>query len=148
MDSRLISIVCGSSFLDRRNKRYGLCRRYGRQSTAATGAAAVWDWSGFYVGAGGSYNWTHFDQSFLGVSGVISVFNGPVLTAQGQEGGPFFDFNRNKSGCAPDVQLGYMHPFAGGDCRWPGSNSALQKYANIDSKAEREHSPRTGPVPS
>jgi hypothetical protein len=54
------------------------------------------------------YNWTHFDQSLQGISGLINVFDGPVLIAQGQEGGPFFDFNRNKSGFAPDVQLGYM----------------------------------------
>src|SRR3954469_8125879 len=66
---------------------------------------AVWDWSGFYIGVGGSYNWTHFDQSLQGISGLINVFDGPVLIAQGQEGGPFFDFNRNKSGFAPDVQL-------------------------------------------
>jgi hypothetical protein len=80
---------------------------------------------------GGSYNWTHFDQSLQGVSGVINVFDGPLLIAQGQEGGPFFDFNRNKSGFAPDVQLGYMHPIAGGD--WLAGLKFNYKYANIDS---------------
>jgi len=92
----------------------------------------VWDWSGFYIGAGGSYNWTHFDQSLQGVSGLVSVFDAGVLTAQGQEGGPFFDFNRNKSGFAPDVQFGYMHPFARGD--WLAGLKFNYKYANIDSK--------------
>jgi opacity protein-like surface antigen len=92
----------------------------------------VWDWSGFYIGAGGSYNWTHFDQSLQGVSGLISVFDAGVLTAQGQEGGPFFDFNRNKTGFAPDVQLGYMRPFPGGD--WLAGVKFNYKYANIDSK--------------
>jgi outer membrane immunogenic protein len=53
---------------------------------------AVWDWSGFYIGGGGSFNWAHFDQSLQGVSGTINVSTGPVLVAQGQEGGPFFDF--------------------------------------------------------
>src|SRR5580704_12665685 len=52
---------------------------------------AVWDWSGFYIGGGGSFNWSHFDQSLQGVSGTINVSIGPVLVAQGQEGGPFFD---------------------------------------------------------
>ena len=52
--------------------------------------------------------------------------------AQGQEGGPFFDFNRNKSGFAPDIQLGYMHPFAGGD--WLAGFKFNYKYANTDSK--------------
>jgi outer membrane immunogenic protein len=66
---------------------------------------AVWDWSGFYIGAGGSFSWSHFDQSLQSVSGTINVSTGPVLIAQGQEEGPFFDFNRNKSGFAPDVQV-------------------------------------------
>jgi hypothetical protein len=51
---------------------------------------AVWDWSGFYAGVGGSFNWSHFDQSLQGVSGIINVSAGPVLIAQGHEGGPFF----------------------------------------------------------
>ncbi len=58
---------------------------------------AVWDWSGFYVGVGGSFNWSQFNQSLQGISGVVNVFDGPTLLAQGQEGGPFFDFNRKKS---------------------------------------------------
>ena len=77
---------------------------------------AGWDWSGFYIGVGGSFNSSHFDQSLQGVSGTISFFApGPTLIATGQESGPFFDFNRNKTGFAPDAQLGYVFPFAGGD---------------------------------
>jgi hypothetical protein len=87
---------------------------------------AIWDWSGFYIGAGGSFNWTHFDQSLQGVSGTENVFDRPVLAAQGQEGGPFFDFNRNKSGFAPDVRLGYMLPFSGGD--WLAGLKFTYKY--------------------
>ena len=51
--------------------------------------APVYPWTGFYIGLGGSYNWTHFDQSLQGISGLISVFDAGVLTAQAQEGGPF-----------------------------------------------------------
>ncbi len=69
------------------------------------------------------------------------MFNGPVLVAQGQEGGPFFDFNRNKSGFAPDAQLGYLFPFAGGD--WLAGLKFTYKYANIDSK-EIVNIPQTG----
>jgi outer membrane immunogenic protein len=95
--------------------------------------STVWDWSGFYIGAGGSFNWTNFDQSLQGVSGIINVVNSAgELVAQGQEGGPFFDFNRNKSGFAPDVQIGYMFPFAGGD--WLAGLKFTYKYANVDSK--------------
>jgi opacity protein-like surface antigen len=94
--------------------------------------APVYPWTGFYIGLGGSYNWTHFDQSLQGISGLISVFDAGVLTAQAQEGGPFFDFNRHKSGFAPDVQLGYMHPFSGSE--WLAGLKFNYKYANIDSK--------------
>jgi opacity protein-like surface antigen len=94
--------------------------------------ATVWSWSGFYIGAGGSFNWGHFGQALQGVSGVQNITIGPTLVAQAQEGGPFFDFNRNKSGFAPDVQLGYMVPFAGGD--WQAGLKFNYKYANIDSK--------------
>jgi len=130
MDSRLISIVCGSGLIVATS---GLVFAADMAVKAPPPPPpAVWDWSGFYIGVGGSYNWTHFDQSLQGISGLINVFNGPVLIAQGQEGGPFFDFNRNKSGFAPDVQLGYMHPFAGGD--WLAGFKFNYKYANIDSK--------------
>ena len=104
-------------------------------------APTVWNWSGLYVGAGGSLNWTHFDQSLQGVSGTVDVFNGPLLVAQGQEGGPFFDFDRNKSGFAPDVQVGYAVPFAGGD--WLAGLKFTYKYANADSK-ENVSIPQTG----
>ena len=92
----------------------------------------VWNWSGFYIGAGGSLNWTHFDQALQGVSGVTNVFLGPTLVAQGQAGGPYFDYNRNEFGFAPDVQLGYIVPFADG--AWQAGLKFTYKYANIDSK--------------
>jgi opacity protein-like surface antigen len=92
----------------------------------------VWSWSGFYIGAGGSFNWSRFDQALQGISGIQNITIGPDLVAQAQEGGPFFDFNRNKSGFAPDVQLGYMVPFAGGG--WQAGLKFNYKYANIDSK--------------
>ena len=91
----------------------------------------AWGWSGFYVGAGGSFNWTNFKQELQGVSGVQEITLGPLPFAKGQEGGPFFDFGRNKSGFAPDVQLGYILPFSGD---WLAGLKFNYKYANIDSK--------------
>ena len=73
-----------------------------------------------------------FDQALQGISGIQNITIGPNLVAQAQEGGPFFDFNRNKSGFAPDVQLGYMVPFAGGG--WQAGLKFNYKYANIGSK--------------
>jgi opacity protein-like surface antigen len=101
----------------------------------------VWSWSGFYFGAGGSYNWSRFDQALQGVSGIQNITIGPNLVAQAQEGGPFFDFNRNKSGFAPDVQLGYIIPFAGDG--WQAGFKFNYKYANIDSK-ENVNVPQAG----
>ena len=101
----------------------------------------VWNWSGFYAGAGGSLNWSHFDQSLQGVSGVTNVTLGPLLVAQGQAGGPFFDYNRNKFGVAPDVQLGYIAPFADG--AWLAGIKFTYKYANNNSK-ENVAIPQTG----
>ncbi|WP_338695818.1 hypothetical protein V5279_05960 [Bradyrhizobium sp. 26S5] len=110
MSNRLISIVCGSGLIVATSGTV-FAADMAVKTLPSAPPPAMWDWSGFYIGVGGSYNWTHFDQSLQGVSGLISVFDAGVLTAQGQEGGPFFDFNRNKSGFAPDVQFGYMQPF-------------------------------------
>jgi hypothetical protein len=49
---------------------------------------AAWNWSGFYIGVGGSLNWADFNQSLQGVSGVTNVMLGQTLVAQGQAGGP------------------------------------------------------------
>src|SRR5262245_21302958 len=105
--------------------------------------ATAWSWSGFYIGAGGSFNWSRFDQALQGVSGIQNITIGPDLVAQGQEGGPFFDFNRNKSGFAPDLQLGYIVPFAGGD--WQAGFKFIYKYANIVSR-ENVSVPQSGPL--
>ena len=127
MNNRFISVVCGSASIVATSGAV-----FAADMAPQAPPPTAWDWSGFYVGVGGSLNWTHFDQSLQGVSGIINVTNGPVPVAQGQEGGPFFDFDRNKSGFAPDGQLGYFVPFAGGD--WLAGLKFTYKYANIDSK--------------
>jgi opacity protein-like surface antigen len=129
MNIRPLSIVCGSALIAAASSAAFAADMVVK---APAPPPAVWDWSGFYGGVGGSFNWTHFDQSLQGVSGNISVFDGPTLVAQGQEGGPFFDFNRNKPGFAPDVQFGYMAPVASGG--WLAGFKFTYKYANIDSK--------------
>jgi len=93
---------------------------------------AAWNWSGFYVGVGGSLNWADFNQSLQGVSGVTNVLLGQTLVAQGQAGGPFFDFNRHRFGVAPDIQLGYIA--AVGDGAWLAGIKFTYKYANNNSK--------------
>jgi opacity protein-like surface antigen len=140
MNNQLMSIVCGSALIAATSGGV-FAADMAVKALPPAPPSAVWDWSGFYIGAGGSFNWSHFDQSLQGVSGTINVSTGPVLVAQGQEGGPFFDFNRKKSGFVPDVQLGYMVPFPGGD--WLAGLKFTYKYANIDSK-ENVIIPQTG----
>ncbi len=66
MISRLISIVCGSGLILATS---GLVFAADMAVKAPPPPPpAVWDWSGFYIGVGGSYNWTHFDQSLQGIS--------------------------------------------------------------------------------
>jgi opacity protein-like surface antigen len=139
MNKRHISIICGSALIVASGGV--MAADMAIKAPPPAPQPAVGNWSGFYIGAGGSFNWSHFDQSLQGISGTITVSNGPVPVAQGQEGGPFFDFNRNKSGFAPDVQVGYMVPFAGGD--WLAGLKFTYKYANINSK-ENVTIPQTG----
>ena len=140
MSKRTISIVSGVAF-NVAASGFAFAADMAVKAPPPAPPPAVWDWSGFYIGVGGSFNWSRFDQSLQGVSGTINVFNGPMLVAQGQEGGPFFDFNRNKSGFAPDVQLGYVFPFAGGG--WLAGLKFTYKYENIESK-EIVNIPQTG----
>ena len=94
-------------------------------------AATVWNRSGFYIGAGGSFHSAASAKRFRAYP--RSKYNfGPTPVTQAQEGGPFFDFDRHKFGFAPDVQLGYTVPFADGD--WQAGLKFNYKYANIDSK--------------
>jgi opacity protein-like surface antigen len=127
MNNRLISTICVSVLAVASS---GACLANG--TAVKSLPPEVGNWSGLYIGVGGSYNWAHFDQSLQGVSGTINVLNGATPVAQGQEGGPFFDFDRNESGFAPDAQIGYMVPFAGGD--WLAGFKFTYKYANMDSK--------------
>jgi outer membrane immunogenic protein len=141
MNNRFMSILCGTALILATSGAVFAADMPVKAPPPAP-LPAVWDWSGFYIGVGGSFNWTHFDQSLQGVSGTINFVDpSGQLVAYGQEGGPFFDFNRNKSGFAPDVQLGYMVPFAGGN--WLAGLKFTYKYANIDSN-ENVNIPQTG----
>jgi opacity protein-like surface antigen len=128
MNARLFSVVCGSALIVATSGAVLAAD----MPVKAPPPPAVWDPTGFYVGVGGSYNWTQFDQSLQGVSGLINVSEGPLLVAQGQEGGPFFDFNRNKSGFSPDIQFGYTAAVTSDG--WLAGFKFAYKYANIDSK--------------
>ena len=61
MNNRLISIVCGTALILATS---GAVLAADMAVKALSPAPpAVWDWTGFYIGVGGSFNWTHFDQS-------------------------------------------------------------------------------------
>ncbi|MBM3545168.1 MAG: hypothetical protein FJX44_11840 [Alphaproteobacteria bacterium] len=96
----------------------------------------------FYAGAGGSFNWSQFDQALQGVSGITEVVIGPQVLAEGQAGGPYFNFDRDESGFAPDFQAGYIAPLGGA---WQGGLKFTYRYANIDS-SESVSIPQAGSV--
>jgi hypothetical protein len=121
MNSRFISVVCGSALIVATSGPVFAADMAVKAPPPAP-PPTVWDWSGFYVGVGGSFNWTHFNQSLQGVSGVINVTNGPVLVAQGQEGAPFSTSTETNPVSLPmfSSAISFRLPAATG---WPGSNS-------------------------
>lgn len=137
MNIRFFSVVCGSALMFATSGAAVAAD----MAFKAPPSPEVWNPSGFYVGVGGGFNWSHFDQSLQGVSGTINVVNAGTLTAQGQEGGPFFDFNRNLSGFSPEVQFGYTTPIASGG--WLAGFKFAYKYANADSR-ENVNIPQIG----
>ncbi|WFU43141.1 hypothetical protein QA640_12230 [Bradyrhizobium sp. CB82] len=68
MSNRLISIICGSALIVATSAAV-FAADMAVKALPSAPPPAKWDWSGFYIGVGGSYNWTHFDQSLQGVSG-------------------------------------------------------------------------------
>jgi hypothetical protein len=105
MDSRLISIVCGSGLIVATS---GVVFAADMAVKAPPPPApAVWDWSGFYIGVGGSFNWTHFDQSLQGVSGVIIVLMDRCLSPKGKRAAPFSISTETKETPEPTCQASY-----------------------------------------
>jgi hypothetical protein len=70
MNNRLISIVCGTALVLTSS---GAVFAAEMPVKAPPPPPPVWEWSGFYIGVGGGFNWTHFGQSLQGVSGTINV---------------------------------------------------------------------------
>src|SRR5436190_10199085 len=132
MIGRLIAIVCGSGLILATS---GLVFAADMAVKAPPPPPpAVWDWSGLYIGVGGSYNWTHFDQSLQGVSGLISVFNGPVLTAQGQEGGAPFSTSTETKPVSPRTFSSVICIRLRAATGWPGSNSTTNTQTSTRSR--------------
>ena len=93
-----------------------------------------WSWSGFPCRRGRQFQLDpNSGKRFRAYPASKILNNWARFLGRTSAGGrPFFDFNRNKSGFAPDLQLGYMVPFAGGG--WQAGLKFNYKYANIDSK--------------
>lgn len=113
----------------------GICLLAGATSAFAGGLGSpprsLVPQEGFFVGAGGSFNWARIDQSLKGVSGTSDVFIDSVLVASGQAGGPAADFNRDDSAFAPDVQTGYFERFAASP--WLAGLKFTYKYLHLTS---------------
>jgi hypothetical protein len=70
MNKRHISIICGSALIVASGGV--MAADMAIKAPPPAPQPAVGNWSGFYIGAGGSFNWSHFDQSLQGISGTIN----------------------------------------------------------------------------
>jgi hypothetical protein len=121
LNDRFMSIVCGTALILATSGAVFAADMAVKAPPPAP-PPSVWGWSGSYIGVGGSFNWSHFDQSLQSLSRIINVFNGPVLVAQGQEGGPFSTSTETNPVSPPmsSSAIWFRFPAATG-C--PGSNS-------------------------
>jgi hypothetical protein len=103
-----------------------LCRRTLSHTLVALGAAAVFgttaeaagpQWSGWFVGLGGSFNTVNFDQNMF-AAGDGNVYQGGTLFAVGQAGGPANPRQDTQLTLAPTAQLGYFAHFAESNWLW------------------------------
>src|SRR4029078_2888984 len=72
MSNRVVSIICGRGLIVS-PRRAVFAADMAFKALPSAPPPAAWNWSGFYIGVGGSYNWTHFDQSLQGVSCLLSA---------------------------------------------------------------------------
>ncbi len=98
--------------------------------------------TGWFIGAGGSFDWDRFDQSLQGISGVTDVLIGPDLVADGQAGGPPANFDRDDFGLGFDAELGYVQKL--GDGPWLGGIKFSYKYLNLASDDHNISIPQEG----
>jgi hypothetical protein len=75
--------------------------------------------SGWFAGAGGSFNSANFDQDLF-ANGVGDVFLGSTRVATGAAGGPANPREETESTLAPEAQLGYFAHFGASDWLWGG----------------------------
>lgn len=73
---------------------------------------------GFFVGAGGSLNFSTFpDQDVFG-QGLSKIYSGDTLVARGEAGGSTSPDLSAQTDIAPMAQLGYFERFAGSNWLW------------------------------
>ena len=94
---------------------------------------AAWNWSGFYIGVGGSLNWADFNQSLQGVSGVTNVMLGQTLVAQGQAGGPS-STSTGTDLASRRISNSATSPLLAMAPGWPGSNSPTNTRTTTQSR--------------
>jgi hypothetical protein len=97
--------------------------------------------AGLFIGVGGSYNAVDFHQNLKAV-GVSDVYEGPLLVAYGEAGGPAVPFDDTRYTFAPDAQLGYFRRFAGTD--WLGGLKFTYKYLGATTAENNDIVPQAG----
>lgn len=98
--------------------------------------------SGFYAGAGGSYDSLNFGKQDLYAIGTSNVYQNGILVATGYAAGPGTVNMPSESTFAPSVQAGYFRHFANSPWLWGAKVS--YSYLNTTSTVENIVLPQYG----
>src|SRR6202789_1430306 len=74
--------------------------------------------SAFFLGLGGSANWTNFGHQHVYAIGTSNVFTDGVLSASGSAQGPTNIHMEDRFAFAPSFQGGYFQRFGASDWLW------------------------------
>ena len=74
--------------------------------------------SAFFLGLGGSANWTNFGHQHVYAIGTSNVYTDGVLSASGSAQGPTNIFMEDRFAFAPSFQGGYFQRFGASDWLW------------------------------
>ncbi|MFG1392902.1 outer membrane protein [Xanthobacter agilis] len=105
---------------------------------AATGVPQ----KGFFVGAGGSVNFSTFTNQDVFAQGLSQIYSGDTLVARGEAGGSTSPDLSGQTDFAPMVQLGYYERFSGSNWLWGAKFT--YNYLNASSSQENFLIPQAG----
>ena len=115
--------------------------------------------SAFFLGLGGSANWTNFGHQHVYAIGTSNVFTDGVLSASGSAQGPANIHMEDRFAFAPSFQGGYFQRFGASDWLWgaklsynylgatsTNNNSIIPQFGTFTTIANPTPVPFSGPA--